>query len=87
MIDSEKLIKFFDALYLEDCEVEETKKGIQEDLKSFAENNEINPKAIKSAFTLYKRYKSGKNTAEDCNDYMEMSNIIDSFFSTEEQGN
>jgi len=85
MIDSEKLIKFFDALFLEDCEADEMKKGISEDLKSFAENNEINVKAIKSAFSLYKRYKSGKNTADDCADYSEMSGIIENFFATEQE--
>lgn len=83
MIDSEKLLKFFDALYAEECEADEIKKGVSDDLKSFAENNEINAKAIKSAFSLFKRYKSGKATADDCADYSEMSGIIENFFATE----
>lgn len=84
MIDSNNLIAFFDAIYKEDEEATEIKKGIAEDLKSFAENNEIEPKAMKSAYALYKRYKSGKNTAKDCEDYSEMSGIIENFFATED---
>lgn len=84
MIDSNNLIAFFDAIYKEDEEANEIKKGISEDLKSFAENNEIEPKAMKSAYALYKRYKSGKNTAKDCEDYSEMSGIIENFFATED---
>lgn len=84
MIDSDKLIKFFGAVYNEEEEANEIKKGIADDLKSFAENNEIEPKAIKSAYSLYKRYKSGKNTAKDCEDYSEMSGIIENFFATED---
>lgn len=84
MIDGDKLIRFFDAIYAEEMEADEIKKGISDDMKSFAENNEINPKAMKSAYGLYKRYKSGKNTADDCADYSEMSGIIENFFATEE---
>ena len=84
MIDSNNLIAFFDAIYKEDEEANDIKKGIAEDIKSFAENNEIEPKAMKSAYALYKRYKSGKNTAKDCEDYSEMSGIIENFFATED---
>lgn len=84
MIESDKLIEFFGAIYNEEEEANEIKKGIAEDLKSFAENNEIEPKAMKSAYALYKRYKSGKNTAKDCEDYSEMSGIIENFFATED---
>ena len=84
MIDGDKLIRFFDAIYAEEMEADEIKKGISDDMKSFAENNEINPKAMKSAYTLYKRYKSGKNTSDDCADYSEMSGIIENFFTRNE---
>lgn len=84
MIDSNTLITFFDAIYKEDEEANDIKKGITDDIKSFAENNEIEPKAMKSAYALYKRYKSGKNTAKDCEDYSEMSGIIENFFATED---
>ena len=84
MIESDKLIEFFDAIYKEDEEANDIKKGIAEDIKSFAENNEIEPKAMKSAYALYKRYKSGKNTAKDCEDYSEMSGIIENFFAIED---
>ena len=41
MVESDKLIKFFDAEYYEEREADEIKKGIREDLKEFAKNNEV----------------------------------------------
>ena len=80
MIESEKLIKFFDAQYFTEQEADELKKGIRDDLAEFAKNNEIEPKAIKSAYALYKRYKGGKNSQKDCEDYSELSGIIENYF-------
>lgn len=84
MIDSDKLIKFFEAEYYEELEADEIKKGISDDMKSFAENNEVSPKSIKSAYSLYKKFKSGKSTSEECSDYAEMSNIIENYFASED---
>lgn len=84
MIESTKLIDFFDAEWLEECDADEIRKGIAADLKAFAENNDIEPKAIKSAYSLYKRYKGGKNTQKDVEDYAELSGIIENYFASED---
>lgn len=84
MIESDKLIKFFEAEYCEEMEADEIKKGVNEDLKSFAENNELSPKSMKSAYALYKKYRSGKNTSAECSDYAEMSGIIENYFASED---
>lgn len=87
MIDSAKLINFFEAEYCEELEADEIKKGISDDLKSFAENNQLSPKSMKSAYSLYKKFRSGKNTSEDCSDYAEMSGIIENHFASEDSNN
>lgn len=84
MIDAQKLMDFFAAEFAEEQEADEIKKGISDDMKSYAENIEVSPKAIKSAYALYKKYKSGKHTAADCEDYSQMSGIIENFFATGE---
>lgn len=80
MIDANQLIEFFEAEYCQDEEANEIKKAISDELKSFAENNSISPKSIKTAFNLYKKFRSGKSTQEDCSDYSEMSGIIEEYF-------
>jgi uncharacterized protein YktA (UPF0223 family) len=84
MIEGQKLIDFFDAEWAEECNANEIKKGIQEDIKAYAENNEIEPKAIKSAYALFKKYRGGKNSQKDIDDYAELSNIIENYFAFEE---
>ena len=80
MIDSTNLIEFFAAEYAEEVTADEIKKGISEDMKSFAESNNVNPKAIKCAYALYKKFKSGKNTSDECADYTLLSDIVETFF-------
>lgn len=82
MINKDDLIKFFEAEYSQDCEAEDIKRAISDELKSFAENNDVEAKAIKSAFSLYKRYKAGKNTDKDCKDYVALSGIIEDYFAS-----
>lgn len=82
MMDSDKLIRFFEAEYCDEQEADDIKKGISEDMKSFAENNQISPKSLKSAYSLYKKFRSGKNTSEECSDYAELSGIIENHFAS-----
>ena len=83
-MDGQSLIKFFEAEYNLELEADEIKKGISDDLKSFAENNEVNPKAMKTAYGLFKKFRSGKNTAVECEDYAELSGIIENYFASDE---
>lgn len=78
--DTKELLEFFRGLYNDDKEAAEIKAGIREDLKSYAEEIEVEPKALRSAYTLYKKYADGKDTAEECSDYNELSNIVVTFF-------
>lgn len=82
-MDEQSLIKFFEAIYGNELEADEIKKDISEQLKSFAENNEINPKAMKTAYGLFKKFRSGKNTAVECEDYAELSGIIENYFASD----
>ncbi len=82
MIESDNLIRFFEAEFCDEQEADEIRKGIAADLKSFAENNGVSAKSIKSAYALYKKYRSGKNTPEECSDYSEMSSIIEEYFAS-----
>lgn len=80
MIDGTRLIELFNSLWDLEQEANEIKKDISDQLKGYAENIEISPKAIKSAWTLFKKYKGGKNTQQDVEDYSEASGIIENYF-------
>ena len=82
MIDGTKLIAFFNGLWPEDQEADEIKKGISTDLKEYAESIEVSPKAIRSAWTLFKKYKGGKNSQQDVDDYSEISGVIENYFAS-----
>ena len=82
-MDEQNLIQFFEAIYGNEQEPDEIKKGISEDLKSYAQNNEINPKSMKTDYALFKKFRSGKNTAVECEDYAELSGIIENYFASE----
>ena len=83
MIDAKQLLNFFEAEYAQDVEADEIKKGISDELKAYAENIEVSPKSIKTAFSLYKKFRSGKHTNEDCSDYVLMSDIIENYFASD----
>lgn len=83
MIDAKQLLSFFEAEYAQDVEADEIKKGISDELKAYAENIEVSPKSIKTAFSLYKKFRSGKHINEDCSDYVLMSDIIENYFASD----
>lgn len=81
-VSVDELLKFFEIEYVEETSADEIKKGVREDLKSFAEEHEINSKAINTAYTLFKKYRSGKYTSNECDEISELSNAVDEYFST-----
>ena len=83
-LSNQELINFFGAIYNREEEIREDRKDLTEQLKSWAENHEIEPKAISSAYNLYKKYKGGKNSARECEDLSELSSIIEDYFATSE---
>lgn len=82
MIEGQKLINFYAALADQEAEADEIKKDISEQLKSQASNIEISPKAMKAGYNLYKKYRNGKSTQNEIDDYTEVENIITTFFVT-----
>lgn len=82
MINESELIEFFDGEYGQESSADEIKKAVKDELKSYAKNINVSPKAIMSAYNLYKKYKGGKQTNEDLNDLNLLNGIIDEYFST-----
>lgn len=80
MLNEEKLLKFYSALYNLDERASEIKQDIRDQLKSYAENEDISVKAISSGFNLYKRYKNGKSSQSEIDDYSSIENTIMSYF-------
>lgn len=79
-LNNEELINFFCGIFTEEQEADEIKRGIRDDLKSYSESHEINPKAMSAAYALYKKYKGGKSTAESLDDLSELSGVIEAYF-------
>lgn len=80
VLDEKQLLQFFEAEFSQEMEAEEIKKNVSEELKAFAENIEADVKSVKSAYALFKKYRSGKNTQMACEDYLQLSNVVDSYF-------
>lgn len=81
MIDAKQLLEFFEAEYCQEEEAVQQKKQVYEELSAYADNIGVNPKTLKTAFSLYKKYRNGKNSDTDCTEYLEISNIIEEHFS------
>lgn len=80
VLDEKQLLQFFEAEFSQEQEADEIKKNVSEELKAFAENIEADVKSVKSAYALFKKYRSGKNTQMACEDYLQLSNVVDSYF-------
>ena len=81
-VNTNDLIEFFEGLYTEEEQADEIKKQIREDIKGFAESLEVGCKSLTSAYSLYKKYRSGKNTNFECGEYAELSGIVEGYFSS-----
>ena len=81
---NQDLINFLGAIYQQEEEIIAARKDLTAQLKSWAENHEIEAKAMTSAYNLYKKYKGGKNSARECEDLSELSGIIEAHFATSE---
>lgn len=81
MINESELIEFFEGEYSQDISADEVKKSIREEFKSYAKEHQISLKSLNSAYTLFKRYKSGKETDSDINDAALLNGIVEEYFS------
>lgn len=73
------LIAFFQVLLSDENEIEDIKTGIKENLKDFADQHDIDAKAVSDAYALFKKMNKrvGKSTNED---YSELSSIVEAYF-------
>ena len=81
-VNTNDLIEFFEGLYVEEEQADEIKKQIREDLKGFADQLGVGAKSLASTYTLFKKYRSGKNTNFECGEYAELSGIVEGYFAS-----
>ena len=81
MINESELIEFFEGEYSQDISADEVKKSIRDEFKFYAKEHQISLKSLNSAYNLFKRYKSGKETSTDINDTALLNDIVESYFS------
>ena len=81
MINESELIEFFEGEYSQDISADEVKKSIRDEFKFYAKEHQISLKSLNSAYNLFKRYKSGKETSTDINDAALLNDIVESYFS------
>ena len=81
MINESELIEFFEGEYSQDVSADEVKKSIRDEFRFYAKDHQISLKSLNSAYNLFKRYKSGKETSNDMNDAVLLNDIVESYFS------
>lgn len=86
MINEDKLIEFYSSLYNLEEQANEIKQDVRDQLKSYASSEEISSKAINSGYNLFKRYKNGKSTQDEIDDYSAIESTIVSYFANNNQG-
>lgn len=78
--ESDELLALFKEEYADFEEAQEILKGIKEDLKSAAERIKVEPRAVMSAWNMFKKYASGKVTAGENNDTALLESIVVDYF-------
>ena len=78
--ESDELLALFKEEYADFEEAQEILKGIKEDLKSAAERIKVEPRAVMSAWNMFKKYASGKATAGESNDTALLESIVVDYF-------
>ena len=78
--ESDELLALFKEEYADFEEAQEILKGIKEDLKNAAERIKVEPRAVMSAWNMFKKYASGKVTAGESNDTALLESIVVDYF-------
>ena len=79
IISKKELLDLYKGCFEEHEKVTEINKGVSSDLKSFADHNELNLKAIKAGYWQYKTYMRGTISPND-DDFIEISTIVEDAF-------
>jgi hypothetical protein len=80
-VSSSQLRDLFMGLYDEEVKIKQTRKGISEELKSFASDNDVSLKALKLIFGKYKSWKDKGGETEDDDDFYTLLEVYDEMIS------
>ena len=80
--ETDELMSLFKEEYADFEEAQEILKGIKEDLKSAAERIKVDPRAVMSAWNVFKKYASGKVTSKENSDTALLESIVVDYFTT-----
>ena len=78
-----ELIDLFRSLFTEEQEAENIRRGIADDIKSWSEAHEANPKVVKAAYNYYKKLASGKGRTDEIEAAEELKGIVYKYLSVE----
>lgn len=79
IISKSELKDLYESVFERQESIKEINSEITEDLKGYAETNELELKAVKEGYKLYKKYRSGKLDPEDSG-YFEIIDAVEEFF-------
>ena len=80
--ETDGLLALFKAEYADFEEAQEIMRGIKEDLKSAAERIKVDPRAVMSAWNVFKKYASGKVTSKENSDTALLESIVVDYFTS-----
>lgn len=78
--DYDELLELFKAEYANFEDAQEILRGIKDDLKNYAEKIGVEPKAISSAWAVFKKYASGKVTSKESEDSALLESVVIDYF-------
>ena len=81
--EEDELLALFKEEYTDFEEAQEILKGIKEDLKNAAERIKVDPRAVMSAWNVFKKYASGKVTAKENSDTALPESIVVDYFTAD----
>ena len=81
--EEDELLALFKEEYTDFEEAQEILKGIKEDLRSAAERIKVDPRAVMSAWNVFKKYASGKVTAKENSDTALLESIVVDYFTAD----
>lgn len=84
MIEDSKLIDLYSALYTQEEEANEIRKMITDQLKGAETSLHLSAKALKAGYRLYKKYRDGKDTQQELDDYSEVESAVLAYFANEQ---
>lgn len=85
MTDDSALISLYSALYDQEQEAEEIRKMVSDQLKGAETSLHLRAKALKAGYRLFKKYKNGKDTQQELDDYSEVENAVLSYFADSQE--